>query len=394
MTKRVILMKYGELILKGANKYVFEDLLLKNIKKRLSPLERYEVRVMQSTVYITPEDDSLTEDAFERLKTVFGVASMCIAYQADKTLDDILRVVRENIVPELEGVKSFKADARRSDKSFPLTSPELSAEAGGAVLSLRPDIKVDLYHPEVTLMVEVRDRAAYVHAATQKGAGGMPYTSSGKALLLLSGGIDSPVAGYMMARRGAQIEALHFESYPYTSERALEKVMKLGRQLCRYTDTMNVTVINLTEMQLEIKKKCNEEYFTIILRRFMMRLANIIAAQRGCLALVTGESLAQVASQTMPALAVTDSVAEIPVLRPLIGMDKNDIVEIARHIDTFDTSILPYEDCCTVFTPRHPKLRPDEQKVRAEEQKLDSDRLISEALATLREEKLACDRNF
>ena len=392
MTDRIILLKYGELILKGANRRYFEDLLMKRVKERLKPIGSFSVRYMQSTVYIVPEDESTTDRAFSELMTVFGVASLCIAYRAEKNLDSMLQTVREKIIPELGGIKRFRADAKRSDKKFALTSPEIAGEIGAQVLSIRHDLKVDLYDPEVVIMAEVRDDGAYIHAGREKGAGGMPYGSSGRALLMLSGGIDSPVAGYMMARRGALIESLHFESYPYTSERAREKVMRLASLLCRYTDYMRVNVVSLTDLQLEIKDKCREEYFTILLRRFMIRIANIVARERSCGALVTGESLAQVASQTMAALAVTDSVAEVPILRPCIGMDKDDIVVLSRKINTFDTSILPYEDCCTVFTPRHPKLKPELDKVLEEEAKLDCDRLIAEALQSLKAETVHFDR--
>ena len=314
------------------------------------------------------------------------------AWQADRRKQmeqpegytDVLDGYLRAVIPQfLTGVKTFKADARRADKTFPMTSPELAGEVGAAVLEAMPRIKVDLDHPEVVVRVEIREHGAYIHAGQIKGAGGMPLGSSGRGLLLLSGGIDSPVAGYMMAKRGVTIEALHFESFPYTSERAKEKVLELAKLLCEYTTRIRVHVISLTRIQEEIRDKCDEDYFTLLLRRFMMTLAEKVARRNNCGALITGESLAQVASQTMRAIAVTDSVVNMPVFRPCIGLDKEEIVEIARKIGTFETSILPYEDCCTVFTPRHPRTRPEIEKVKAEESKLDFDALVDDAFATL-----------
>jgi len=285
--------------------------------------------------------------------------------------------------PFLAGKKTFKVEAKRSDKAFPLSSPEISAQTGGEILSMMPRLRVDVHHPDVTVRVEVRDTAAYVHAGQFKGAGGLPVGASGKGLLLLSGGIDSPVAGWMMAKRGVKLEALYFESMPYTSEQARGKVLDLAALVARWAGSMQVNVISLTHIQEELVKHCDEEYFTLLLRRFMMRLANRVAALRGCESLITGESLGQVASQTMQALHVTNSVAAYPVFRPCIGMDKEEIVQISRMIGTFETSILPYEDCCTVFTPKHPKTRPEPEKVEAQEQKLPYDELLEEAYASL-----------
>ncbi|MEA4832155.1 MAG: tRNA uracil 4-sulfurtransferase ThiI [Oscillospiraceae bacterium] len=384
--KRCILLKYGEIVLKGQNKGYFEDRLRASVSSRLRRAlgpDGYELYSMQSTVYIMPRDDTMTDAAMEEMRTVFGLGGLCVAWRCEKDIEEIKTVLHEKIAPEISGYRTFKCDAKRSDKKFPLTSPEIMRISGDALLEtpgFRP--AVDVIDPEITVMIEIRDKHAFVHAGREKGAGGMPRGSSGKAILLLSGGIDSPVAGYMAARRGAEIEALHFESYPYTSERAKEKVFELSKLLCRYTDRMRVFTINLTPIQLAIKEHCDEEYFTLILRRFMMRLASRLSKERECGALITGESLGQVASQTMKALAVTDAIPAsegIPVLRPCIGMDKDDIITIARHIGTFDTSILPYEDCCTVFTPRHPKTNPSLECLIAQEEKLDISALCEEA---------------
>ena len=286
-------------------------------------------------------------------------------------------------LPEkLYGKRTFKVDAKRSDKRFPLKSPEISAEIGGVILSSVKGIKVDVRNPEVTVTVEIRDEYAYIRAGQEPGAGGLPIRSAGRGLLLLSGGIDSPVAGCMMAKRGMEIEALHFESFPYTSERAREKVMQLAQEMCEFCSRIHVHTISLTHIQEEIRDKCKEDYFTILLRVFMMKLSERMAEEYKCHALITGESLGQVASQTLAAIKVTDSFVNIPVFRPCIGLDKNEIVIYARKYGTFDTSILPFEDCCTVFTPKHPKTQPKMEEVKAELAKLDFDALVAEAYAT------------
>lgn len=378
-------MKYGELILKGANKRTFEKLLLDRIKARMRALlgdEGFEFSCMQSTVYVTPLDDGRVEEAYDDLKKIFGIVSVCIAYRAEKNIEDILRVACENIPRHIKRYSSFKVDARRSDKTFPMTSPEIMALVGGELSELCPEVRVDVVKPEVVVRVEIREKYAYIHAGSEHGAGGMPYLSNGKGLLLLSGGIDSPVAGYMLAKRGVEIDAIHFESFPYTSERAKEKVIALARKLTEYTDKIRIHFISLTEIQEAIRDNCEEDYFTLILRRFMMPIAERVARRYGAEALITGESIGQVASQTMSALAVTDSTVNIPVFRPLIGMDKEEIVEVSRRIDTFETSILPFEDCCTVFTPRHPRTKPVLEKVVRAEASLDREALIERALAT------------
>lgn len=382
--KEVLLCKYGELILKGANRSYFESILIRELRTRIKRIGDFDVYYAQSTVYIEPNNDFCDIDlALEEAKKVFGIVSIDRACMVEKNLDAIKAAAKEYLPQFLTGVSTFKADARRSDKTFPLKSPELMREVGGAVLEACPRLKVDVNHPEVTVRVEIRERGAYLHAGGIKGAGGMPLGSSGKGLLLLSGGIDSPVAGYMIAKRGVTLEALHFESYPYTSERAKEKVLELARLLCEYTTQIKVHVISLTHIQEELRRACNEDYFTILLRRYMMTLAERVARRNNCHALITGESLAQVASQTMKAIEATDNAVNIPVYRPCIGLDKEEIVSIARKIGTFETSILPYEDCCTVFTPRHPKTRPELENVLAEENKLDFAALCDEAFDTL-----------
>jgi len=380
--KEVILCKYGEIILKGANRASFEAKLVKELRARAALYGKFKVRYAQSTVYIEPEDDFADLDGMlEAAKRVFGFTGVTRAAVCEKNMDAILACAREYLAPSLMGVKTFKADAKRSDKRFPLPSPKIAAEVGGAILSTVRGIRVDIHNPEATVLVEIRENAAYLHAAQEKGAGGMPYRSGGKGLLLLSGGIDSPVAGFMMAKRGVEIEALHFESYPYTSERAREKVFALADKLCAYTGRMYIHVISLTHVQEELRDNCEEDYFTLLLRIFMMTLAERCAKGYHAKALITGESLGQVASQTMEALTVTDSVVKMPVFRPCIGMDKEEIVRISRMIDTFETSILPYEDCCTVFTPRHPRTKPELEKVLEQLKKVDFKALCEEAYA-------------
>ena len=382
--KEIILCKYGEIVLKGLNRGTFEAMLVKELQKRLKGCGNFKVYHEQSTAYIEPLDDDADLDlAMERAGTVFGFVSLSRACVVEKNVDAIAAAAKEYLPQFLHGAKSFKAEAKRSDKRFPVKSPELQQLVGGAVLEVMPRLKVDVHHPQVVVRVEIREYGAYLHAGVVRGAGGIPTGSAGKALLLLSGGIDSPVAGYMMAKRGCVVESLHFESFPYTSEQAREKVMELAKEVTVYTGSMKVGVISLTKIQEELVKHCEEQYFTLLLRRFMMRLANRVAKRDGALALITGESLGQVASQTMQALHVTESVVDLPVFRPLIGMDKEEIISISRKIGTFDTSILPFEDCCTVFTPKHPKTRPDLEKVIEQEQKLDVQALEDEAFATL-----------
>ena len=380
--KELILAKYGEIALKGLNRNTFEDILMKNIRRRLRSVGAFQYSRAQSTIYITPKEEDIDlEEAMDRLKTIFGIAALSRACICEKDFADISKIAPEYLEGTLSCARTFKVEAKRSDKAFPMKSPELCAELGGVLLDAFPHLKVDVKHPDVVVMVEIRDTNAYVHGASIKGAGGLPVGSSGKALLLLSGGIDSPVAGYRMARRGVHIAAIHYVSPPYTSERAQLKVETLCQKLTPYCGSIGFFCVPFTKLQEAIKKNCPEEYFTIIMRRLMMEIAQRIAKQDGCLALITGESVGQVASQTMQALACTDAVATIPVFRPLIGMDKTEIVETARKIDTFETSTLPYEDCCTVFTPRHPKVRPNLEDVERAQNRFDFEPLLEEAVA-------------
>ena len=383
--KELILCKYGEVVLKGLNKAHFEHILMTEVRRRLEGLGDFATWWCQSTIYIEPEtDDCDLDEAFRRMKLVFGFATVTRAIAVDKTPEAILAAAKNDLPERLYGVRTFKVEGKRSDKRFPLSSPQLSAEVGGAILEAMPHLKVDLYHPEVVVRVEIREKYAFLHAGADKGAGGLPAGGSGRAMLLLSGGIDSPVAGYMIAKRGATVEAVHFDSFPYTSEQATEKVLELAKKLCAYTGRMKVNIISLTKIQEQLKRTVNEEYFTLLLRRSMMRLAERMAQTHFCTALITGESLGQVASQTMQALGVTDCAVNLPVFRLCIGMDKEEIVQIARKIDTFQTSILPFEDCCTVFTPKHPKTRPELAKVLEEEAKADLSALEDEAFAAAR----------
>lgn len=378
--KEIILIKNGELALKGLNRRTFEDILVKNMRRRLESAGKFKFTIAQSTVVAEPEDGADLDEAVERLGKVFGIAGFSRAAAVEKNMDVILKSAEEYLAPQLLSARTFKVEAKRSDKKFPLKSPEICAEVGGYLLRKYPHLAVDVYEPDLVVNVEVRDSYAYIHGKQIKGAGGMPTGSAGKAALLISGGIDSPVAGYMMAKRGLELIAVHFASPPYTSERAEQKVHSLLKQVSKYSGRITLFVIPFTETQERIKDDCPEEIFTVIMRRMMMRVAQIVAAKQGAGALITGESVGQVASQTMPAIACTDKVCEIPVFRPLIGMDKDEVVAISRKIDTFDISILPYEDCCTVFTPKHPKTRPTVDYVEACEKALDIDRLVSEAV--------------
>ena len=383
--KEIFLCKYGEIVLKGANRKYFEDMLCRELKKRAAEYGNFDIYRAQSTIYIEPKDDFCDMDGmFASASKVFGIVAIQRAAVCRKDMEDIFRVAKEYVPQFLEGKRSFKVEAKRSDKSFPLDSMDLSREVGGAILSAYPRIKVNVHNPDIVVKVEIREYGAYISAGSFKGAGGMPVGTNGRGLLLLSGGIDSPVAGYMMAKRGVTVEALHFESFPYTSERAREKVLELASILAEYAGEVRVHIVSLTHIQEELVKSCNEDYFTLLLRRYMMTIAERVAKYKGCTALITGESLGQVASQTMQALGVTDSVVkDMPVFRPCIGMDKEEIVTVSRKMGAFETSILPYEDCCTVFTPKHPKTKPELDKVIAEENKLDFATLADEAFNTL-----------
>lgn len=380
--KEIILAKYGEMALKGLNRTTFEDILLKNIRRRLKQYGDISLTKAQSTVYVTPKDDSIDmEEVLEAMQKIFGIAALSRACVCEKDMEDIYKVAIPYLEDALSTAKTFKVEAKRADKKFPLKSPEICMEFGGVILEHYPHLTVDVHNPDVEVIVEIRDTNAYVHAGAIKGAGGLPVGSSGKALLLLSGGIDSPVAGYRMARRGVSIAAIHYISPPYTSDRALEKVQELAQEITPYCGTIPFFCVPFTEIQEAIKDNCPEEYFTIIMRRLMMEIAQKIAEKEKCTALITGESVGQVASQTMQALCCTDAVSKIPVFRPLIGMDKTEIIETARMIGTFETSTLPYEDCCTVFTPRHPKVRPELEKVEAAQNQFDFTELLEKAVA-------------
>lgn len=379
--KEILLCKYGEIVLKGANRKFFEDALCKTLRFRAKHYGKFLVTRSQSTIVIEPQDDAADIDGmFESAMKVFGIVGISRCAVCEKDMERIRKTVRAYVPQFLEGKKTFKVEAKRSDKRFPLNSIEIGAEIGGEILSMMPRLKVDVHHPDTVVNIEIREFGAYIHAGQFKAAGGMPVGTNGKALLLLSGGIDSPVAGYMIAKRGVEIEAVHFESFPYTSERAREKVFELARIVAQYAGSINLHVVSLTHIQEELVKNCEEDYFTLVLRRYMMTIADRLAHSLGCGGLITGESLGQVASQTMQALGVTDPAATLPVFRPCIGMDKEEIIQVARRIGTFETSIQPYEDCCTVFTPKHPRTRPELEKVLEQQNRLDFEALVEEAL--------------
>ena len=378
----IFLLKLGEIILKGANRRQFENKLKTNVARRMRPFGEFKVNILQSTVYVEPENDECDmEGAWEACHAIFGVISLCRCRPCEKTLDAIFDAVVTYLGDDLAAASSFKVESKRSDKRFPMTSIQISQEIGGRLQEAYPDVMVDVHHPGYTVNVEVRDHAAYVHGPAEPGAGGLPTGVGGRAMVLLSGGIDSPVAGDMIAKRGVELECVHFFSYPYTSELAKQKVLDLARLMTRYCGRMTVNIVGFTEIQEAIRDNCPEEYFTLIMRRFMMEIAERIGRDHGCQCLVTGENLGQVASQTMEAMGVTSAVVDLPVFCPLIGMDKEEIVTIARRIGTLETSILPYEDCCTVFTPRHPRTKPTRAQVEKAEAKLDRPALIERALA-------------
>ena len=377
----MILLKLGEMVLKGLNRHSFEDKLQANIHRRLNGLGRFRVYTRQSTTYVEPMEDSCDMDAaWEAMKKVFGVVGLSRARACEKDKDAILKACHEYLDDRLRTARTFKVETRRADKTFPMTSIQLSQYVGGELDELYPNLQVDVHHPELTVYVEIRDYAAFVHANPDPGAGGLPVGINGRAVSLLSGGIDSPVASYMIAKRGVALDMVHFFSYPYTSPEAKEKVLELARLLTPWCGRLTVHVVPFTAIQEELRRSCPEELFTIIMRRFMMRISQEVAKRCGAKALVTGENLGQVASQTMDAMTVTGQVVDIPVLRPVVGMDKEEIVQISRKIGTYDTSILPYEDCCTVFTPRHPRLRPTVEEAEAAEAGLDVEAMVQAAV--------------
>ncbi len=380
--KEIILIKDGELSLKGLNRRNFEDKMVATIRRRLKNLGKVSVERAQSTIYIKPQDDDFDfVEALDRVSRIFGIAAFSRACVCEKNMDDILTKAPEYLADTLRGIKTFKVEAKRADKNFPLKSPEICREVGGALLRAFPHLRVDVHNPDEIITVEVRDYAAYVRGGQIKGAGGLPVGTAGRAQVLISGGIDSPVAAYTMAKRGLVLNAIHFASPPYTSIRAEQKVKTLLSKVARYSGVIKLAVVPFTEIQEEIGKHCPEDYFTLIMRRMMMRIACRVSEADGCLGLITGESLGQVASQTLPAIAATDEVCNMPVLRPLIGMDKEEIIAISKKIDAFETSILPYEDCCTVFTPKHPHTKPKKGQCEEAEKGLDIEPLIERAIA-------------
>lgn len=379
--KEMLLIKNGEIALKGLNRATFEDILIKNIKTALKGLGLIRVKRAQSTIYVTPvNDDYDMDEAVERMKKVFGIAAFSRACVCEKDMDTILKTAVEYLEETMSLTSTFKVEAKRADKKFPLKSPDICRQTGAALLSKYHHLKVDVHNPEVTVTVEVRDFGAYIHTNQIQGAGGMPVGSGGKAAVLISGGIDSPVAAYMLAKRGVSLTAIHFASPPYTSQRAEMKVKDLLKQVAKYAGGINYCYVPFTKIQENIATHCPEDLTTLIMRRYMMKIAEKIAKNKQCDALITGESIGQVASQTMKALAVTDCAVDMPVFRPLIGMDKEEIVKISRKIGTFEISTLPYEDCCTVFTPKHPRTRPNIPAVISSERFENCDEMVAEAI--------------
>lgn len=379
--KEIILCKYGEIALKGLNKRNFEDVLMKNVKRRLNPIGKFHYTRAQSTIYIEPLNDGIDMDkVLSKLKKIFGIAKISRSYECEKSLEGINKVAVPALEDELLCAKTFKVETKRADKTFYLKSPEISMEVGGMILDAYPHLEVDVHNPDVTVLVEIRENNAYVSAGKIDGAGGIPIGTSGRAMLLLSGGIDSPVAGYMISKRGVVLDAIHFEAPPYTSERAKLKVMKLAERMAEYTGRIKFHCVPFTKIQEELKNNCPEDLFTIIMRRLMMEISDRICERDGIQCLVTGESIGQVASQTMYAMVCTDAAAGRPVFRPLIGMDKSEIIAVSRKIETFDISIEPYEDCCTVFTPKHPKTKPNIKEVEEGQAMFDFEPLIAEAI--------------
>ena len=377
----MLLLKLGEVVLKGLNRRSFEDKLVKTVRHRMKACGSFQVYVRQSTIYVEPQkDDCDMEAAYKAAKQIFGVVTIARAVPCEKDINAIVETAKTYLADEFAAARTFKVESKRADKMFHLNSIQISQAVGGELAEAFPHVAVDVHKPDLTVYVEIREKAAYVHAPSVAGAGGLPVGTGGRAVSLLSGGLDSPVSSWMIARRGVELEMVHFESPPYTSQQAQDKVIQLAQDLTPYCGRLLIHVIPFTKIQEEIRRNCPEEYFTLIMRRFMMRIAEAVAKKAGAHALVTGESLGQVASQTMMALGVTEDVTTMPVLRPLIGTDKVEIIRIAREIGTYETSILPYEDCCTVFTPRHPAIRPDIEAVREAESVLDIDGLMAEAL--------------
>ena len=383
--KELILLKCGELALKGLNRHTFEDALVKNCRRRIESLGTFEFYKAQSAIYIEPRGTDIDlDEAVERLTRVFGVAALTRSAVVEKNFDAIRAQAPSYLAGALETANTFKVEAKRSDKSFPMKSPELCTELGAVLLEAFPHLTVDVHQPDVTVYVEIRERGAYLHTDQIRGAGGLPVGTSGRAMLLISGGIDSPVAGYMIAKRGVTIEATYFHAPPYTSERAKQKVIDLAKLVSRYSGPIKLHVVNFTDIQLYIYDKCPHEELTIIMRRYMMKIAEELAMKDGCLGLITGESIGQVASQTVHSLAVTNEVCTLPVFRPVIGFDKQEIVDISQKIGTFETSIEPFEDCCTIFVAKHPVTKPNLDLIKKSETKLEEkiDEMLKQAVET------------
>ena len=368
----MLLLKLGEVVLKGLNRHAFEDRLVTNVRRRMRQCGSFQIYIRQSTIYVEPQSDTCDmEAAYKAARQVFGVVTVARAVPCEKNLEAIVKTARQYLAGEFARARTFKVESKRADKQFYLNSIQISQAVGGELAEAFPHVTVDVHKPDLTVYVEIREKHAYVHAPSVPGAGGLP----------IGMGLDSPVSSWMIARRGVELEMVHFVSPPYTSQQAQDKVIQLAQELTAYCGRMLIHIIPFTEIQEEIRKNCPEEFFTLIMRRFMMRLSEAVAKKAGAKALVTGESLGQVASQTLMALGVTEDVTSMPVLRPLIGMDKVEIIRMAREIGTYETSILPYEDCCTVFTPRHPATRPNLEDVRKAESVLDVDALVERALA-------------
>ena len=380
---KVLIIRYGEVALKGLNKSYFENKLMKHIGSNLREIGK--TNIWKSNGLLFASMDGFEEKEFvEKVIKVFGIVSVSIAYSFEVDMEKIYQVALEHITEKMEQrkFKTFKIETRRGDKSFNWTSPEISSKVGGYILRNLEELTVDVHNPDFKLYVDIREKC-YIYSDKISGYGGLPLGTNGKALLLLSGGIDSPVAGWMMAKRGVEIEAVHYHSYPFTSERAKEKVVELARILAKYCGNIRLHSINLLPIQKEINEKCPEGEMTILSRRFMMKIAEKIAKNRDCSALITGENIGQVASQTMEGLTVTHDAVELLTFRPLIALDKVDIIELAKKIDTFDTSILPFEDCCTVFLPKRPLTKPRVDRIRESESKLESEKLIEDALLNM-----------
>lgn len=379
----IIIIRYAEIHLKGLNRPFFEKALVKNVASALSGIEGAVVRRGESRVYVENVKEDQMNAALEALGRVYGIHSYSPGVRLEQNFDAAAQVLAGLVAEERKRFSQetvpFRVEARRADKRFPMKSLQMAIEAGGVILDAVPGLKVNLEHPELTAYLEIRDKA-YCYTRVLKGPGGMPVGCNGRAALLLSGGIDSPVAGCMIAKRGVALAAVHFESFPYTSDKALEKVHDLAKLMTRYTGPIRLHVVRFTEIQMTLYQKCPQEYLTILMRRFMMRIAERIAQSDHCLAMVTGESVGQVASQTLESLAVTNDAVDMPVLRPLIGMDKLEITELAQRYGTFETSILPYEDCCTVFVPKHPVTKPHLRDIQRAEETLDAEAMITAAI--------------